>query len=279
MRPDDFYLEQIVPGLGAPCLNVDLLEQLRRGPVPEYDDVEAAPALARLVHDELEEFGTAGNVSMTNDEMRDALRALGVVVGRLGVKGFNPQFRDFGTFRSWWLREGAANSWQARRELLYGVFDPLHDQLAILEQRSFDATLIDPITSHPRTGWAEVDVEIAELRRHFQNARTPQDYRHVGLDCVAITEALSRELYNPAIHLRDGEDEPPVAKTKQRLDRYIDDAVPGADNAALRKVSKAVIEFAQDVKHSNTPTRRDAGIAADAVIQLANLLRRLAESD
>jgi len=31
------------------------------------------------------------------------------------------------------------------------------------------------------------------------------------------------------------------------------------------------------VKHRTTPTRRDAGIAADAVILLANILRRLAE--
>jgi hypothetical protein len=33
--------------------------------------------------------------------------------------------------------------------------------------------------------------------------------------------------------------------------------------------------FAQEVKHDTAPTRRDAGIAADPVIMLANLLRRL----
>lgn len=84
-------------------------------------------------------------------------------------------------------------------------------------------------------------------------------------------------MYDPAVHLRPGEDEPPVAKTKQRLDRYIDDALTGPDNAPLRRLAKAAVEVAQQVKHSGDPTRREAGIAADAVILLANMLRRLAE--
>jgi hypothetical protein len=55
--------------------------------------------------------------------------------------------------------------------------------------------------------------------------------------------------------------------------------VRGPDNAALRKLALAAIEYAQQVKHSTTPTRREAGIAADAVIQLVNLLRRLDEDE
>jgi hypothetical protein len=90
-----------------------------------------------------------------------------------------------------------------------------------------------------------------------------------------VTEALSRLVYDPALHLRPGEEEPPVAKTKQRLDRYIEDALPGPANAVLRKLGKAAIELAQQVKHSGEPTRTEAGIAADTIILLANMLRRL----
>ena len=39
-------------------LNVGLLESLRRGPDAEHDDIEIAGALARLVHDDLERYGT-----------------------------------------------------------------------------------------------------------------------------------------------------------------------------------------------------------------------------
>jgi len=38
-------------------------------------------------------------------------------------------------------------------------------------------------------------------------------------DCVHLTEALSRQVYDPAVHLQPGEDEPPAARTKQPLTR------------------------------------------------------------
>jgi hypothetical protein len=278
VRPEDFFVESEVPdSFGFPIrrLNVTLINGFRRGPLQDREDVEVAVALARLIHDNLERYGTGGGSEMTEDEMREGLLALRAVNDRLGIVDFDPPFRDFGTFRSWWLRNGASGSWQARRDLLSGVFDSLHDKLAVMEQREFTSSLVGPISPHARIGWPAVDTEISELRRHFRSARTAQDYRNIGLDCVSVTEALSRQVYDPSRHLRKGEEEPPVANTKQRIGRFVEDAAPGADNAALRKLARAAIEFAQHVKHSATPTRRESGIAADAVIQLANLLRRL----
>ena len=237
-----------------------------------------AVSLARLVHEDLERYGTAGGNEMTDEGVRDALVTLHAVLARLGLTVDVP-FRDFGTFRGWWLKNDAYGSWQARRDLLSGIFESLHDQLADMEQRALASTLVDPVSPHARTGWAAVDAEISELRRHFLNATTPQDYRNVGQDCVMVTETLSRTAYDPEQHLRAGEQEPEVAKTKQRLGRFVEDAAPGPDNERLRKLALAVIEYAQQVKHSETPTRREAGIAADAVIQLANLLRRLGEPE
>lgn len=139
------------------------------------------------------------------------------------------------------------------------------------------SSLAQPVSPRGRTGWAKVDEELTEMRRHFEIARTPQDYRNVGNDPVTVTVALSRQVYDPAKHLRAGEEEPAVGQTKQRLERFVEDALAGKDNAAARRLVRASIEMAQDVKHSDTPTRRDAGLAADAVILLANLLRRLDE--
>lgn len=237
--------------------------------------------LAQFVHEELEKYGTSGGNELSDAQMREAILALRAVAERLGLGNFDPPYRDFGSFYNYWKRRGASGSggWQARRDLLAEDFDELHDQLARLENRALASSLVEPISPAGRTGWSLVDEEIAELRRHFLNARTPQDYRGVGLDCVAVTEALSRQVYDVARHLREGEEEPSPDKTKQRLERFVDDAAPGADNAALRKLARSVIEYAQHVKHSSTPTRREAGLAADAVIQLANLLRRLEQSD
>lgn len=276
MRPDDFFAEDRYNG-GRRFIDRERLRSIRIGQLASHDDIEVAAALSRLVHDELEAFGTGGGEEMTNDDMRDAILALRALVDRLGLAGFDLPFRDFNSFRSYWIREGAAGSggYQARRNLLSQQFDSLHDTLADLETRALSATLVEPVSAHPRTGWSAVDTEISELRRHFRSARTPQDYRAVGNDCVAVTEALSRQVFDSTVHVRPGEAEPPVANTKQRLDRFIEEALPGAENAALRKLARAVIELSQSVKHSSAPARREAGICADAVIQLANMLRRL----
>ena len=209
--------------------------------------------------------------------MREALLTLRAVVGRLGIADFNVPFRDFATFRSWWIRQDAAGSggWQKRRNLLAEIFEPLHDRLADLEQQALSSTLVTPVSPHSRTGWPTIDTEISELRRHFQNARTEQDYRNVGNDSVAVIDALEPAGVRPRASCAQKARRNCVGMTKKRLSRFIEDAVPGSDNAKLRRLSRSVIEFAHQVKHRSTPTRRDAGIAADAVIQLANLLRRL----
>ena len=282
MRPDDFFVEDQhvshelwgLAGATSRSLDLPLLTALRRGPSEGRDDIEVAVGLARLVHDELEKFGTGGGEELTDHQIRDALVTLHVVLRRVGIP-FDLPFRDYGTFKSHWKRNNCTDSYQKRRDMLNELFGPLHDRLVELETRTLSSTLAQPISPHPVTGWARVDAEVAELRRHFQNARTEQDYRNVGNDCVILTEELSRQVYDPKLHLRAGEEEPAVDKTKNRIGRYIEDTVSGPENAELRRLARAAIEFAQRVKHSPTSTRREAGIAADTVILLANILRRL----
>ncbi len=185
--------------------------------------------LARLIHDEFEAFGTGGGEVMDDADMREALQALRALCQRLGVGAPDVPFRDFTTFRSYWIRTGAsgAGGWQARRDILSGIFDALHDQLADLESRSLTSSLAEAVSPRGRTGWTKVDAEVAELRRHFQTATTPQDYRNVGNDCVIVIEAISAAAYDAARHLRPDASEPPVAKTKDRLDRVVEVELAG----------------------------------------------------
>jgi hypothetical protein len=268
VRPENFFKDVVSPLGFGPTRQVDheLLVALRRRPVGESDETEAAVALARLVHDELEAFGTDGNPQLSEGEIRDALLALRAVAKRVGLGEIDIPFRNDGY-----------GSWQARRDMLNAIFDPLHDRLIDIESGNLESSLAQPVSPRGRTGWAKVDEELSEMRRHFEIAQSVQDYRNVGNDVVTITEALSRRVYDPAKHLREGEVEPAVGKTKQRLERFVEDALPGSDSTAARRLVRASIEMAQEVKHSDTPSRREAGLAADAVILLANLLRRLDE--
>lgn len=278
MLPTDF-LDNSEDGWGnyARRLDIDMLQIMRAGPHPTIPDAEAGAALVQLVHDQFTACGTSGDHELTDAEMRKALPALRALCDRLGVQ-YTVPFGDFAGFKAYWQRRGASGSggWAARRALLAEIFDPMHE-LEALEAQSLAATLATPITPHAGTGWLAVDHEIAELRRQFLTAVTAQDYNAVGLVAVRLTEALSATVYDPSEHLRAGETVPPVSNTKDRLDRYIDDSATGPDNARLRKLARDSIEYAQHVKHRGTPSRREAGIAADAVLLLANILRRLAE--
>jgi hypothetical protein len=247
------------------------------GPLPDHDDLLDAESLTRLVHSELEKYGTSADHQLTDEQIELAQRALVRVLARLGIP-LNLPWRHFTAFRSHWMQQGCQGSWQARRDLLAAHFDPVFDALDSLEESRLDSVAADGVSPHGKTGWPAVDTELLAVKRRFQTATSAQDYRDVGNGCVAVLEALSRTVYDPSRHLRSGEEPPLPAKTKQRLERYVEDSLAGGDNVHLRGLATKVIDVAQAVKHSTTPTRREAGIAADAVVLLANILRR-AEQD
>lgn len=282
MTPDDFFDAKLTnfgdgfPPFDRPVLKRTMIEHLREGPLSDAEDIDVAAALAEMVHKEFEAYGTGGGERLSDTEARMVLRSLRASLRRLGID-FDVPWRDFTSFRSHWLREGCCGSWQARRDLLDTYFEPVHRVITELEEQAFAGELVEPITPHTGTGWSKVDQEVRELRRRFHSAATPQDYRAIGTHCVGVLEALSRIVYDPTEHLKPGESEPPVDRTKQRLGRYIETTLQGKDQENLRGLAVKTITLAHEVKHSETPTRREAGVAGDACILLANMLRRLGQ--
>ena len=273
MTPEDFFVDGDL--LGQRFVDWDLLDEIVSGNI-DRSDVEVAVALLRLAHDELEAFGTDGSQRTSEEDIRRILQTCRFLLKRIGISLDLP-FSDFRTFKSHWVADDAYGSWQARRNILHHLFELVHRELAQREDNEIMSVLARPVTAYPGTGWSRVDEEINELRRHFAAARSPQDYRNVGNDCVAVLERLSEVVFDADRHLQNGQDVPPVANTKTRIGAFVEHVSAGRTNAEIRKVARAVIELAQAVKHRDTPSRRDAGIAADSVIQLANILRRLAE--
>ncbi|EIV92132.1 hypothetical protein [Frankia sp. QA3] len=237
----------------------------------DFFDVPEQPSWATLDDDP---FDIGHQMEPIFSEARvEALRA---VLRRLAPP-FEVPFRDFSSFRTYWIKNEMSGSWAARREYLETIFGPLRARLLRMEEARLEDQLATPISPRSATGWPDVDREIQELRRHFHLASAPQDYRGIGTDCVDVLIALGRTVYDPQRHLRPGETVPPPDKTKQRLGRFIEGALPGTGNADLRGLATKTSELAHHVKHNTTPTRREAGIAADAVILLVNMLRRLGD--
>ena len=279
MRIDDFFQES--PDTGNPWdsqeteLNAELLTQLAQGTAHDPNPLETALSLTRLVRAEYESYGTEkAHLRTDEDEARAALKTLRMVLKRRGIV-FNPPWRDFSSFQSHWHAEGARGSWQARRDIIEKVFRPIQDQLEEAEEQQYMGELTEWISPHKDLGWTDVDDHIAQLRQRFRSASTAVDYKDVGNRCVGVLEALSAHVYDPAVHCPPGTTVPPVDRTDIRIGAYIDQRLPGKSNEELRGLTKKASALSHKMKHSPKADRTTTGITADAVILLANILRRL----
>lgn len=282
MRSDDFFEEAQNRAWGGSQLafRADYVESIILGGQEGAPDLEVAIPLADLVHQSLVAFGTGGGEDVPSGGMGIALRALKAVLDRLGVRNDIP-WRDYDSFKAYWTKAGAAGTggYAARRAMLADIFEPIHAELERLEGHALGASLGEPISPNPLTGWVKVDVEVSELRRCFRAATTSQDYRNVGNLAMGVIDALNRTVYDPKVHVAEGEQPLPLNRSKDRIGAFVRAQASGGDNKSLRALVNAAIEFAHSVKHSESPSRREAGIAGDSVILLANLLRRLANDD
>lgn len=258
-------------------LNKQLLETIKNGEFTGDSTLSVANDLLTLVWDEYQKYGTAGT-ALPEADIVLAQKTLVTVLNRLSISIDIP-WRDFSTFQTYWKRQGASGpgGWQARREILMEVFNPIQKELDRRENLSDKANLATAIFPHDKLGWAVVDDRIEALRRRFAHAETAEDYSDVGNRTVALLESLADQVYDSAKHVRPGEEPLPYGKTKDRFDRYIEDSLPGSSNASLRKIARGAVEFSQALKHGSITTRKNAGLLGDSVILLANMLRRLAE--
>lgn len=275
MSPDDLFIDDDGPFASRPSLNTALLARLRAGGYEGAPDLEAAFPLVGLLRSEYLQFGTEGGNQLTDRAIQQLQRTTRQVLQRLGIQLEVP-WRDLSSFKAFWLANEGYGSWQARREMVAEVFDPVQDALEDLEDSGYTGAIAVAVTSHDELGWPEVDAEIEHIRQAFHRARSGREYREVGLACVALLEALSRVAYDPRRHLREGEEEPRVGSTKIRLSRVIEHELNESDlGSELGRLVKRAVEVSQAVKHSPTRTRTEAGVAADTVFLLANIIRRL----
>ena len=283
MQPDDLLvppkgaLDQPLDEWGGSWqLRYELLNQMIEAPLDDESDISVASSLVRLVHSELEAHGTSGAVRLPADaDLQLLVRAATRVCSRVGVDFPRLPFRTYQGFYKYWVANDMKGSWAARRDYLDATLGPVEDQLFDLETRSWEESLAQAVSPHSDTGWTDVDREIQQLRRKFEVARTDQDHSAVGVACVRILEFLGEAAFDAQRHLPATEPVPARDATKLRFDLIIAAELQGSESAEVRKLARSTVELAQKIKHRPTPSRRDAGIAADSTIILVNIVRRL----
>jgi hypothetical protein len=93
-------------------LRTDLLEEMRARPLAAEDDLTLPIALTHLVRAELEAFGMIGQQQLSDSEIALAQRTLRAVLQRFGIELALP-WRNFTSFKTYWLKNDANGSWQA----------------------------------------------------------------------------------------------------------------------------------------------------------------------
>ena len=234
-----------------------------------------AISLVKVVRSELVAYGTSGPTILSNDQVKLAIKALSAAIVRVGIKDLNLPFRDFVTFHTVWIKEGCKGNYQARPDLLAKYFDPLETQLDDIEVQSFQSNLAEAMGQGVAVGWPEVERQVAAIRKHFEMATTPEDFRNVGNDCVHLIEALAIQVFEVSVHLLPNEGIPAKGATKFRLERFVEKCLVGPTNLELRALIRAVINLAQKAKHSPSPNRLDTVVIATAAVLLAELLHEV----
>lgn len=160
MKPSDFLTSEQSRDPNFPSivvqrygLKTELVDRLCNGPLEGVTDLEAAQALTRLVHTELENNGTGGGEKLKNEEMAEALRTLKFLLLRLKIDLKAP-FDDFQSFRKYWIREGmgGGGGYAKRRSYLDGLFYPVREKLDEME-----------VTASSPTAYRGVDGEIKNI--------------------------------------------------------------------------------------------------------------------
>lgn len=261
---------------GYSALRTDLLERLRHSPIEEFNDLDAALNLLELCHKELTDYAAERNHLLSDTDIRLALRTMRMILLRLGIDSDLP-FRNFTSFQDIWIKQGMTgnDSSHRRQSLLESSLEPLRVQLEALEEHRLTKPIANPIREQG-PHWPEVNTEIRELRRKFNMAVTPQDFRALGTNFVGVFEAIGDAVYSPSEDLRDTERSIPRDRPKVRIERFLERSI-SSEHATLKSQLKVTLELAHKVKHLQSPSALMTGIAADSTILLASIIRRIAD--
>lgn len=247
------------------------LDSLRQGR-DDVADADVAEGLVAWITATMIQVATGGQkIDEVNQDYQAHHRALTAVLHRLGISHPNA-FDDLWTFYGHWRAE--LPSYADRREYVTQLYQPVRQALDELAYQ----TLVDPVADRP-TGWPGVDEGVRKLRERYRNARDAGDCRAVGLECTTTLHALGQTVFDPDRHLPKGQDMPSATDAKRRIGFFVDAVTSGRGSTfgEIRKLVAPTARLAEAVKHAQAPTRIEAGVAADATIQLVNLVRRVAQ--
>ena len=213
-------------------------------------------------------------IQEVNDGYAREHRALAAVLKRLGIPYPN-RFDDLWRWHGRWS-DGTMPRYSDRRTFIADLFEPVRTALA--ERTDHGRSLAEGITETP-SGWSVVDGQCTRLRQLWREADGADAYNAVGLQCVKILTTLGQVVFDPALDLEPGDEEPGPDDAKRRIACFLRRVAPGERAEHLRKIANGAYGQANAAKHRHAATRVDAGVAANATLLLVDTLRLLTDEE
>jgi len=202
-------------------------------------------------------------------------RALRAVVKRLGIPYPN-SYDDLWRWHGRWS-QGDMPKYSDRRTYISDLFAPVREALADQERATHE--LAKGVGGDEGASWPQIDAQLTRLQRLFREAKDGDAYNGVGLQCMKVLTSLGHIVFDASRDLPAGEEEPGRDDAKARIAYFVRRVVPGEQGEQIRKLVNAAYAQANTAKHRQTPTRIDAGVAANATALLVATLRLLSDEN
>lgn len=250
------------------------VEAIRLG-TSSIPDLEAAERLVDQVAGVMVAVATGGpRINDVKADYAADYRALTAVLRRLEIDNPNP-FHDLWQWYGKWNDDSTLASWASRRTFVASMYSPVR---AALDNMASSQRDVASGTADGPTGWSEVDAKLSLLRRRIRGAEGEDDFKAIGLLCVALLEALGRAVFDASQHLPVGKEMPHLNDAKQRVGYFLGSMGDGSRFEEVRTLLNATWRQAQATKHRE-PNLTDAGITADATALSVAIIRRIADED
>ena len=163
-------------------------------------------------------------------------------------------YRDLWEWYGRWS-SGDLPSWQSRRDFVNNLFG---DLVRTVRDKPTQQRAVEP------TGWARVDRNVTEARKHLETATTEEQFQAVGLLCRETLISPGQAVYNAQLH-------PPL-----------DGVTPSATDAKRMGSCRADVicawpgRIGHMSQHRRTASFREAAACTEATTSIVNLIAIMA---
>jgi hypothetical protein len=206
-------------------------------------------------------------INDVNEEYKTRKKEIEDLLKECGLKDPNP-YDDLWNWYGYW--SSSLSHYHERRKYISDLIDPIIDSLKNIKISSDeDITTIEP------TGWERVDRVSRTIRENYNNAKSEEDFQHIGLLCRENLITVSIEVYNVEIHEKYCDISPSETDVKRKLDAYFLHNLSGNTYENMRKFARSANALSNELVHKRTANKQMAGMciaATNAVINIVKLI-------